>query len=155
AQIRSIHEGMRTWAGSHQGKFPLPSAIDTANQTIAGSLSTQRNKDNTGNIFSILIFNHLLTPEMALSPAETSASFLADTGYQYSSPSPAAAPANALWDPGFAGTPSDITNRRSPGFGNFSYAHLIPFASRQSQWRDDAAPSVALLSNRGPVFDGT
>jgi len=155
AQIRQIHVALTSWAASRNGQFPLPSTLDVNHTTVPGTLGgSNRHKDTTGNIFSILIFNTLMTPEDAVSPAESSGQITVDAGFQYTNPQRATLPAQALWDPGFAGTPADPFTRRNPGIGNFSYAHLLPFAQRQPRWSTTTDPALPLLSNRGPVFAG-
>lgn len=164
-QVRGIHQSMVTWAGSNKERFPLPSLLDKSGATIApvlpanptqANLDAQRAKDNTGNILSVLIWNNSITPELCVSPAEASGSVKICDQYQNANPDKAATKANAQWDPGFAGTPVDTTSPRwQAGIGNNSYAHIPPFAARESRWRDTYTATEAVIGSRGPQYNGT
>jgi len=163
-QVRGIHQSMVTWAGSNKDRFPLPSLLDKSGATVdplqpaaptADQLLDQRLKDNTGNILSVLIWNNSITPELCVSPAEASGSVKVDDGYQNANPIKAKTPANAQWDPGFAGTPADTgpqSPRRQASIGNNSYAHNPPFNGRDAKWRDTYTATEAVIGSRGPQY---
>jgi len=166
-QTRGIHQAMVTWAGSNKEQFPLPSRIDRSQQTISIPLTpateiSQQQKDNTGNILSLLIWNNNITPELCVSPAEASGNVKVDDGYTNSNPQGTASAngANAQWDPKFAGTPVDTGigagtgGRRTAGVGNNSYAHNPPFNARAAKWRDTYVSTEAIIGSRGPLFTG-
>ncbi|MBX3404223.1 MAG: hypothetical protein KF699_12510 [Phycisphaeraceae bacterium] len=155
-QLRGISQSLIIWANGNNGNYPLPSQIDTADFTVAES---GRAKDTTANIFSILIFNGNISPEICISPAESSPSIARDEDFEYSNPKAAASPMNALWDPAFS---ADFTSAKG---GNFSYGHLQPSgtrgdpaalhaarvpAGRLSVWRDTFSTTEAIIANRGP-----
>lgn len=150
--IRAIAQSMVVWANNNNGEYPLPSAIDTADTTVA---DMGRAKDTTANIMSILIFNGFISPELCISPAEANTNALQrDEDYQYDAPSKAVNPASALWDPAFS---ADFTDG---SISNFSYAHLQPSGTRGVngatptgrllKWRDTFNPGEAILGNRSP-----
>ena len=159
-QVKEIHRGMVTWSVSNRERFPLPSALSNGLETINIGANTDRQTlNNTGNILSLMLFNGFITPEICISTAESNTSQVQlDSAYQLSLPTaaPAATRAQALWDPGFAGTPRDTgagtTGRRQPGIGNQSYAHTPPFGQRANQWRDTLVTTQASVGNRGPAF---
>ncbi len=167
-QTRGIHQAMVTWAGSNKEQFPLPSKLDRNGATVgtavpatptATSENDQNTKNTTRNILSLLIWNNNITPEICVSPAEASGSVKVDDQYANASPSAAATPANAQWDPGFAGTPVDtavLGNRapRTTGVGNNSYAHNPPVNARAAKWRDTYTATEAVIGSRGPLFTG-
>jgi prepilin-type N-terminal cleavage/methylation domain-containing protein len=164
-QTRGIHQAMVTWAGSNKEQFPLPSRLDRSQQTISIPLTpateiAQQQKDNTGNILSLMIWNNNITPEICVSPAEASGSVKVDDGYTNANPTGAAVPASAQWDPRFAGTPVDAgigagtAGRRTAGVGNNSYAHNPPFGARAAKWRDTYTATEAIIGSRGPLFTG-
>lgn len=165
AQQRSVIQALGSWGANDKERYPLPSRLDEDHTTLAlGGYANE--KDNTGNIFSLLIFNGFLTPKALISPAENNPAITADLGYEYSSPSNAAYPERALWDPGFAGMPGENTyngfttglpkvGARREGSGNISYAHLTAFGDRLTKkWRTTGTASEAILSTRGPVYEG-
>jgi prepilin-type N-terminal cleavage/methylation domain-containing protein len=155
-QVRGMLQAMVVWAGQNKGKYPLPSELDLQDATVAGVPALE--KDNTGNILSILIYTGGISTDLCINPAESNTGKVEiDGGYTYDSPSGAANPANALWDPGFAGTPEDDpgAHRRAPGMGNQSYAHILPFGNRLSRWSDTYTTTEAAFGDRGPEYIGT
>ena len=161
-QVKNIVAAMLTWAQQNREQFPLPSQLDRNQGTInipinASNPNNQRAKDNTGNILSVLIWNGSISPELCFSPAEAASNIRQDEGYQNANPTLAATPAQAQWDPGFAGTPSDSGTpaRRTPGTGNNSYGHTLPFGARQARWSNTFNTTEAVFGNRGPTFLNT
>jgi prepilin-type N-terminal cleavage/methylation domain-containing protein len=163
SNIRSIMQGMAIWGMNHEDNYPLPSREDKDNQTIALPAGTPSIvKDNTGNIFSLMIYNRFIPPELCICPAEVNARIIKDTAYEYQYPILAANPQAAKWDPGFCGYPGENgtsgigTGRRDAGFnGNVSYAHIPPFGDRAHQWTTNFDARTAVICNRGPSYDGT
>jgi prepilin-type N-terminal cleavage/methylation domain-containing protein len=163
SNIRSTLQGMVIWAGSHDDNYPLPSMVDKGDQTIAVGSQPAVVKDNTGNIFSILVYNGYIPVEMAICPAEVHPQIIKDPGYEYSFPIRAANPAGAVFDPGFGGHPGETGTtgvpaagrRYSGNVGYVSYAHTPPFGDRAGMWKSTLDAKQAVLGNRGPVYDGT
>lgn len=158
-QIRSSLQGFQTWAQSNRGLYPLPSKLDLANRTVTATYA--QNKDNTGNILSILVFNNFVPPQMLVSTAEVSSEIAVDSGYEYSEPTAAVDPSGALWDPGLTGMPGERNTsgigkgRRNEGkAGATSYAHLPPFGKRFNIWQNTFSANEAVIANRGPMYAG-
>ena len=163
SNIRSILQGMVIWGGTHDDDYPLPSRVDKGGLTvqIPATVPTLV-KDNTGNIFSLMIYNRYIPPEICICPAEVNARIVKDLSYEYSYPSLSANPQAALWDPGFCGYPGEAgtsgigNGRRNGGVdGNVSYAHTPPFGQREQHWKSTLDSRTAVLCNRGPSYDGT
>lgn len=168
ANQRSVAQALSVWSFNDKDRFPLPSRLDAENGTLPGTLFPGE-KDNTGNIFSILLYNGMLTPKVLISPAENNAAIVADDEYEFSAPELAAAPERALWDPGFAGMPGEHSragvvkgiprvgevSRRRTGAGNMSFAHVMPFGDRLTKsWRASGTANDPLLATRGPAYEG-
>lgn len=159
-QLRNIVQGLATWAGSNDSEYPLPSALDQGDATMNTTEDYQ--KDNTGNILSVMVWNHLVPMEVLVSPAEVNANIGVDTKYEFEAPSLALDPARAVFDPGFAGVPFESgtgtgTGGRRGGadaVGGTSYAHVLPFGLRQGQWKPAAQASLPLFADRGPEYLG-
>jgi len=170
AQLKQIHTGMVTWATSHSGRFPVPSFLDDNGYT-EGDLVTEPGeedenaylKDRTGAIFSVMIFNQLLTPEVCISPNEPNGSIVAKDDYTYGrlpENSGANEPELALWDISFVGVPTDQDQAYEESdiisslvlVGNVSYAHSPLVGARFGIWRDTLNATQAILSNRGPLY---
>jgi len=164
ANMRSMLQGFFMWSTQHDDNYPLPSAADRANATINPGGEPAIVKDNTGNIFSLMIYNGYFPPEICVTPAEVNARIIKDPLYEYQYPSKAVNPAAALWDPGFggypyetgSGTPSSGRRSYSGGVNGYvSYAHTAPFGDRAGMWKGTLDARQAVISNRGPQYDGT
>src|SRR5690606_6436112 len=68
--VRGIHGGLVAWAADDNESYPVPSVLDRANFTEAAPTAGQASKDRTGNIWSVLVYNEVLSPEIFISPAE-------------------------------------------------------------------------------------
>jgi prepilin-type N-terminal cleavage/methylation domain-containing protein len=163
AQVRNIVQSVATWAQTHNDYYPMPSLIDTDDKTISANNASE--KDNTGNIFSLLLWNGSLTTQSVVSPGESNRDKIqVDAAYSTASPSQAEDSANAVFDPGFAGRPGETSStgigkgRRGDGeIGHQSYATIPPFGARGAIWQasSKATADTAIVSNRGPDYGGT
>jgi prepilin-type N-terminal cleavage/methylation domain-containing protein len=159
-QVRNIVQACFTFSLSNRDDYPLPSTLDKANQTLNTPATETFKKNTTGNILAMLIQQGAITPEICVSPAEANGSIKTDDGYQSTNPSAAAVPLSALWDPAFAGAPTQVTGvgvaaARTAGIGNNSYAHVIPVAGKRPRWTNSANTTDAMFGNRGPGYQGT
>jgi prepilin-type N-terminal cleavage/methylation domain-containing protein len=157
--IRSAVQGMMIWANNDQDDYPLPSKVDRGDQTIAAANSLE--KDNTGNIFSLLIFQGYMPPEMCVSPSEINSAIKADREFEFAEPARAVNPQAARWDPGFAGFPGESGGglpaggrRNNAALGGVSYAHIPPFGQRGNSWKSTFDSRQPVMANRGPAYDG-
>lgn len=160
AGIRSAHQGLVMWSQSHQDEFPLPSRLDLNDATMSADCATE--KDNSGNIFSILNYGDYFRPELSVCPSEKNPDIVRDEGYQTKLPQSARIAAGALWDPGFAGPPGESGTtgigggRRGGGrVGHLSYAHATPFGNRARAWSATLNPSEPIVADRGPRYTGS
>ncbi len=158
-QIRNILQSMAVFANSNRDSYPLPSRLDRNNKTIAGAtVANPALKDTTRNIFSILVFDGSIPTEMCKGTTEPNGQYEQYKEYQLTSPTGAAEPAFALWDPKFSATPvcqnstTAVANQQT--VGNFSYAHSMPFGKRKAQFSNTFSATEAMLSNRGPEYTG-
>lgn len=141
-QNRSIVQAMVTWASNNGGVYPLPSALDTKDETVA---EKGQGKDTTGNILSLLIFNGHVSPEIIVCPNETNPNIVVDGDYQLTYPKAGVKPGDSYWDPAFN---ADFTRPDKPG--NVSFAHSPPVGSRLEVWSDTFNGQEAVFGDRGP-----
>lgn len=158
-QVRGMGQAMIIFANNNRDQYPLPSTLDPRNQTVS---EPGRAKDTTANIYSILIWNGMISPELCVCTEEHSKRIEVCTTYEYTAPRVGAVPANALWDPAFS---ADFTK----GKGNTSYAHQQPSGGwadsgqkdkdgksimvgtgRLATWSNTFMSSEAVLGDRGP-----
>jgi prepilin-type N-terminal cleavage/methylation domain-containing protein len=152
-QVRGIQQSMVVWASNNDSWYPLPSKLDAGDPTVAAAGTEDKN--TTGNILSVMIFNGAISPEICISPSETNQTEVQkNTQYEYSNPQGAVVPGSALWDPKFKGTPIDggPTSLMGPNIGNNSYAHTVLFGNRRAQWKDTMNSTEAVFGNRGPTY---
>lgn len=155
-QVRNTIQAMTIFAQGNRDSYPLPSMLDTKNQTVQ---DVGRAKDTSNNILSILIYNSSISPELLYCPSETNPNIRVHTGYQNSNPTAAVNPANALWDPAFR---CDFAN----GVGNNSYAMLMANGDTAAPEKDEDARGrlkfwsntfnamEPVFGNRGPLVTG-
>lgn len=162
AQVRGIMQAMIVFSNNNKDSYPNPTKLDAANATVNSS----GQKNLTGHILSILIFQNAITPEICVSPVERNEGVLAKAGYEYVSPAQAYKPAAALWDPTFRGTPFDPLSAKDQvnatsnagNAANQSYAHLpVPDKSNRQRtlWKNNASAITPILGNRGPAYTET
>lgn len=140
-QVRAIHQGFVVWAQNNADTFPLPSAIDKGDLTVAdrGTL-----KDTTSNVYSVMVFNGTVSTEVFVSPVETNKNIAVFGDYAFDKPKKAASPEKALWDPAFS---VDFTSGNK---GAASYAHLQPSGERTKRWSNTFNSAELIVSMRGP-----
>jgi len=110
-QVRGILQGMVVFAQNNRDRYPLPSELDRDDNTLETPGNDPQNafqKDTTGWIMSILIFEGFIPTEMCISPSEPNGAFSVEEEYEFSEPDLAAnnsEPELALFDPGFLAAP--------------------------------------------------
>ncbi len=143
-QVRGITQAMMIWAGNNNDNFPRPSLIDLNNTTVPELGAA---KDTTANLYSMLINNGSISPELLISPAEANGQITQYEKYEFENPHAAVDPSKALWDPAFS---VDFTNGH---VGHASYAQAYPWRARGGKGKLDWGPTSAtdaILGNRGP-----
>lgn len=153
-QVRGIIQAMVIWAQNTQGKYPIPSDLDVADATVASADWGPGNKNTTGHVLSLLIFNGNISTELCVSPAEVNKQVRHFGNYEFTHPARARRPADALWDPAFRGTPTGDPDSLLPALaeGHNSYAQLVTPGARSRMWADTFATTEAVFGNRGPQY---
>lgn len=140
-QVRGIMQAFVIWGQNNEDHYVLPSTMDTWDSTVDGPLAS---KDTSAAIFSILIFNGFITPELCVSPAEANRNISVCRTFEYNSPQRGKIPRQAMWDPGFN---VDFTGGKT---GSLSYGHLQPSQGRRGGWSNTFNAKGAVVGNRGP-----
>ena len=140
-RVRGIMYGMTLWSQQNGDSYPLPSAIDLDDTTVA---APGAEKDTSANIFSLLVYNGYLPVELLVSPLEVG-NIDKDEDYETDQPRAAINPDKALWDPALT---ADFTGEAP---GNISYAHISPVGARAAHWTGaDPSATRPVIANRGP-----
>lgn len=162
-QLKSIVQGLVVFSQSNKEDYPFPSQLDKNDKTMKAAAKKSEEKDNTGNILSVLCYQAFVTPAILVSPAERNEKIVVDKGYEKGSPSRALVPEEALWDPGMAGVPSETSGftgvgtqgRRDNGEnGSTSYGYTTPFGKKARAWQNSGKSTDAVICNRGPQYGG-
>jgi len=168
-QVRGVMTGTIQWAANNRDRYPLPSMIDVNDDVVKGNKGGgQNNKDTTGGILSLMIFQQQITPEICRGPAEVGRVEVMQ-GYLYNmleaSGTPkqhtgTIEPARASYDPRFKGSPRDHENglvtdstAMEKGISHNSYAHSTVGGARKALWSNTLNSSQPVWSNRGPVYE--
>jgi prepilin-type N-terminal cleavage/methylation domain-containing protein len=169
-QQRGILQGMVIFANSNGDRYPLPSVLDKDGVTAGPTAnwgSSADNKNISGQIFSIVIRQGGVAPEMMVSPSETSAVIAVDDGYEFDKPTSITDEDErkaALWDPAYRGTPGDVESNagvtrlkreadpRPNNLAGLSYAHTPPFGRRRALWSNTFQSNEVAIGNRGPAY---
>jgi prepilin-type N-terminal cleavage/methylation domain-containing protein len=155
SQVRGILQGMVLWAQSNADKYPDPAKTDQKNDTLQDpGFAAQKNQ--TRNIYSLLIYNSFFPPELLVTPAESNGLIVRYEGYELDDPQGTVNPDKALWDPKFKASPADkkMHNGNELAEGNASYAHTPPFGNRTSKYGSTYIATEPGVGNRGPQFIG-
>lgn len=139
-QVRGIHQAFVLFATNNADAYPLPSRLDRSDATISAPAAT---KNTTANIYSLLVYQGMIAPEMLICPAEVNRAIRIKEDYEYENPKAAAVPANALWDP-------SLSVNFTAGKSHASYAHLQPAGDRLKRWSNTFNADEAVLTLRGP-----
>ena len=175
-QMRGIIQSMVVFAQQNKDTYPLPSKLDTSNFTVgdmfypgtekASESPGPSGKDLTRNIYSKLIFDGFIPPELCYSPIEVNSAFSEYEDYVFDEPEGAndSDKSKALWDPGFTATPLDQSKHKVPADqdddgsknenrGHFSYAHTPPFGRRLALWSNTFSAVEPSIATRGPTYE--
>jgi hypothetical protein len=145
AQLRQIHQSLVVFGREGNGRFPRPGLINRLpvnGQRIPGRGQEDVSQNTTANLFSSLIAQNFVTPELLVSPVERNdkVRVLKQDRYDYTKVRPAE---NVFWDDAFKADLKVLSH--------VSYAHMPIHGERAAKhWRDTMDSHVSTLGNRGP-----
>ncbi len=175
-QLRQIHSGLAVWSTNNRDRYPIPSSVDRDGYTEGMEINDPSQSDTlfweknrSAAMFSILIYNQNIVPEICVSPSEPNGQIVIDDDYRYTFADGSDMwpnnPDRALWDPYFRSVPARMGQPRAGSqkyrsgeagvsTGNSSYAHtaLIFARGRGGDWSNGFAANRAIMCDRGPLF---
>lgn len=159
-QVRWVVQSLVIFSGSNNDTYPLPSlldrgGIDGLGNTIKSRSATEyAGKDLSRHIYSILIYQGFMPPEVLVSPAEVNGNIQVNTTYKYADPDNTVDAAQALWDPNFRAAAGDsgIASEAPGDPTNVSFAHTPPFGKRAKVWANTFDATQAVIGSRGPQY---
>mgnify|MGYP001131175618 CR=1 FL=1 len=163
-QVRGVSQSLITSAQvSKNQRYALPSERDRARQTLDNqSFYTDQGVDNTGWIFSMLVFDDNIQLDALISELEPNNLIQEFRNFQFDRPETGTRNdgERALWDPAMMGTPLGSDNAQTvgdnadnQGVGHVSYSHACPYGARSATWSLNASTSDPLVATRGPLYD--
>jgi hypothetical protein len=146
-QLRQIHQVLIIFAREMDGRMPrpglidrLPTEVDGVPREIPGRGEEDVAQNTTAALYSLLVVQNWITPELPVSPVERNPRVAVCAAFDFDSYNPVE---DVYWDPGFRADLAEASHA--------SYAHLPMFGKRmEHQWRDSLLASEAVLGNRGP-----
>lgn len=144
AQLEQIHQAMLIFAREWNGTFPRPGMINRLADPELGRQVPGRGPEDiaantTANLFSCMIAQNYMTPELPISPIERNPNVKAKQGFNYDNYNPVD---DKYWDDSFK---ADLKTE-----SNVSYAHPPLTDPWVKEWRDGMRMNYAQLGNRGP-----
>jgi prepilin-type N-terminal cleavage/methylation domain-containing protein len=160
-QIKQVHQSWVTKSlDNQQGRFPLPGEINRVG-TIVGRGAEDESKNDHASLYSMCVAQNLFSPQMLVSPSESSGAVAVCSNYDYTQFNPAN---DVFWDgdrtnPG-GPTPSqhvnfttDVETKSNSSYGAMP---LLPRAAnakrsnrRENHWKNSSDSRFAVLGNRG------
>jgi prepilin-type processing-associated H-X9-DG protein len=146
-QIQAMHRAMLIWATDSDGIFPVPGLVNRIGDT-PGEGDEDITHNHTAALHSVLIINNFFSPELCISPTESSANVLVKDDYDYECYD---LTTDIYWDPAFS---ADVEH----GISHTSYTQMpIAGAQKQQLWNANLRNDVMHMGNRGPyrgAFEG-
>ncbi len=141
-QIKQIHTAWLTWSRAFNGIFPTPGLINRAG-VIPGKGAEDIARNSHAALYSACIAQNYFSPQLCLSPSESSANVANASTYNFNAYNVAT---DSYWDDNFK---TDLQ-----GVCNTSYGTLLLDGGRKTkQWRESLDSKFAVVGNRG-VKDG-
>ena len=159
-QLKQIHQSMVVFANENDEILPTPGLINRAqdlylNQQVPGSGPENVRKNVSRAVYSCIIAQEYITPEICVGPTEVNPFVGVYDSYDYNQYDPAN---DIYWDndkpdstipnapSNTEGFQTDLTN----GPGHASYYMLALLGQRkQVKWRSTAEQNDVLMANRG------
>jgi hypothetical protein len=142
--LRALHQVVVIFSNDNEARYPTPGLINRLPDAPLGNVPGFGDEDvtrnTTANLYSCLIAQAYLSPDLLISPIERNPKVTEDTDYNYDAYQPSR---DTYWDATFA---ADLE-----AGSNVSYAHPPIHGERKSlRWRNDNNAKDAAFSNRGP-----
>lgn len=146
--LRHLQQVLIVFAHDAKGMYPRPGLINRKPveiegmppRNIPGAGAEDITRNTTANLYSLLIAQNYITPELCISPLERNPKVTVDSDYNYDAYQPVN---DSYWDATFT---ADLETG-----SNVSYAHMAMTGKRVTlHWRDTMLATVPNLSSRGP-----
>ena len=154
-QIQQVHKGWSIAAvDSTQGRFPTPGEINRMayNGTqLPGRGNEDETRNSHQNLFSACIAKQMFSPQILISPSETSAKMAVCANYNYNAYRPAT---DVYWDETnfkITGSAAGAITASATSYATMPLANTV---RRAREWRNSINSKMVVTGNRG-VKDGS
>lgn len=153
--ISQIQKSFIVFSNDADGKYPTPGLVHRLPfdigggvvKTIPGQGPEDFSKNNTANLYSLMIARDFFNSDIIIGPTEVNPVVEQYKNYDYTKYNPAG---NSYWDNGFKAN-IDKKPGQSDAVCNASYAHLTMVGDRKkSYWRNNNNSARPILGTRGP-----
>ncbi len=142
-QIGQIHKAWLIWCREFNGIFPTPGLINRVGTTPGKGVEDQT-RNNHANLYSACIMQNYFSPQLCLSPSESSSNVANAADYNYNLYNVAN---DVYWDEQHFVT--DLAGRCNTSYGTM----LLGGARKAAEWKETLNSKFAMVGNRG-VQDG-
>lgn len=142
-QIRQVHQGLVVAGADRNGRFPLPGE-SVLRDGSGGDAGFDESANDHANLYGLLIAQGYTTPQILVSPLETSGKVSVCCNYDMKRINPAI---GRRWDDSPTGFKVDLAVQSNT---SYSTMPLDPTARRRGQWLNSGDSGFALLGDRGP-----
>lgn len=141
-QIGQIHKAWLIWCREFNGIFPTPGLINRVG-TIPGIGAEDILQNSHANLYSACIMQNYFSPQLCISPSESSANVANAADFNYTLYNIAN---DVYWDPKFE---TNLQGRCNTSYGTL----LLADARKTAEWKETLNSKFAVVGNRG-VKDG-
>lgn len=157
-QVQQVHKGLVIKSVDLRGEFPTPGEFNRVG-IIPGRGTPNELKNSHRALYASLLTQNLFTPQIMVSPAESSAKVVVCSNYNFNNYNPAA---DIYWDfdpadtspttatPDLANENTGPTSMNLAAKSATSYGTLVLIGDRKTkQWRNSGDSKFAIVGNRG------
>lgn len=147
-QVEQIQQAMLIYAREFDGRCPTPGLINRLHDPATGLNTPNVGSENfslnhTAPLYSAMIAQNFVSPELIISPVEPNAFVTVKDNYNYMAYDPSA---DSYWD-----TTLTAHVDRAALVSNTSYAHMALCGERKKKyWNDCMLSNIPILGTRGP-----
>lgn len=137
-QIAQIHKAWLIWCREFNGIFPTPGLINRVG-TIPGIGAEDITANSHANLYSACIMQNYFSPQLCISPSETSANVANAADFNYNLYNVAN---DVYWDTKFE---TNLQGRCNTSYGTM----LLAGARKTQEWKETLNSKFAVVGNRG------
>lgn len=141
-QLGQVHKGWLIWAREFDGNLPLPGLLDRQGNT-PGKGAEDPSVNSHANLYAMCISSDHFTPQLLVSPSETSGNVAIASTYDIERYDPSA---DVYWDDdNFSKFKANLTQTCNTSYGTM----LLNGTRKTREWKESLNSKFAVVGNRG------